>query len=256
MVTTGLLTALMCFAAAQTPAVQPPGASSATNVRNLARAASRKQAASKPSPVPEPQSAPAPLTPEQMPPVPPQVTFNNGLLTIVATNSTLADILHAVSVRTGASVDAPAQLTGERVAARIGPGTPREVLSDLLRGPRFDYILLGSDDGNPNAVRSIILTPNRSSPSASPAVAQVQPRPRPAPPAQEEEDDAEDQPEPAPPQPANQFPSRRPFPQQPPGQIGRQPGGSGEGGPPPQVKTQEQLLEDLRNLQQQNPPQR
>ncbi|HYN16100.1 MAG TPA: hypothetical protein VES66_09985 [Terriglobales bacterium] len=198
-----------------------------------------------------------------MPPVPPQVTYRNGLLTIVATNSTLDDILHAVSVRTGATVDAPAQLTGERVAARIGPGNPREVLSDLLRGPRFDYILLGSD-GDPNGVRSIILTPNRSSPPASAAVAQVQPRARPVTPPQEEmeEEVGEDQqipPEPEPAPPVRQGPRQRPFmPQQPPDQIGGQPGTSPEGQQQPQVKTPEQLLQELRRMQQQqqNEPQR
>ena len=245
---------LTCFAAAQTPASQTPGASAAPQLHKVAHAAGRKQAAPKPSPEPAPQPPPAPLTPEQMPPVPPQVTYRNGLLTIVATNSTLADILQAVSGRTGASVDAPAHLTGERVAAHIGPGTPREVLSDLLSGPRFDYILVGSD-GDPNAVRSIILTPNQSSPSPSAALAQVQPRLRPVPPAQEdmEEDVGDEQPEPEAPQPAQQSPRHRPFtPQQPPDQTGGQPGVSPEGQQQPQVKTPEQLLEELRKMQQQN----
>jgi len=243
-----------CFAAAQTPASRalPPAA-------KAAHAGVRKRALSKPSPAPEAQPPPAPLTPEQMPPVPPQVTYRNDLLTIVATNSTLSDILHAVSVRTGASVDAPSYLTGERVAARIGPGTPREVLSDLLRGPRFDYILVGSD-GDPNAVRSIILTPNQSSPSANAAMAQIQPVARSVPPAQEDMDEEVGdeqpaQPEPEHPQPAQQPPGHRPFTQQqPPDQIGGKPGVPAEGEQQPQVKTPEQLLEELRRLQQQNQP--
>lgn len=261
-VAASLLAVLTCSAAAQIPAAQMPGASAPAQARKAARPTGRKQGVSKPPAAPETLPPPAPLTPEQMPPVPPQVTYRNGLLTIIATNSTLADILRAVSVNTGANVDAPAQLTGERVAARIGPGTPREVLSDLLRGPRFDYILVGSD-GDPNGVRNIILTPNQSSPRTSAAMAQFQPQGRPVPPAQEDVDEevADEQPaqpQPAPPQPAQQPPGQRPFGQrpQPPDQIGGQPGAPGEGGQPQQVKTPEQLLEELRRLQQQNPPQR
>jgi hypothetical protein len=180
------------------------------------------------------------------------VSYNDGLLSIVAANSTLSDILHLVSVRTGANVDAPPYLTGERVAVHIGPGTPRDVLSDLLSGSHFDYILLGSD-GDPNAVRSIILTPNQKSPAAT-AVAQVQPA-RPVPTEQEDtDDDADDQPaQPAPPQPVP--PRRRPFAPEPPDQVTRP---SGEGAQQqPQAKSPEQLLEDLRRMQQQGsvPPQ-
>jgi len=223
----------------------------------VATAKQRKHATSKPSPEPLPQTlpAPAPLTPEQMPPAPPQVTYRNGLLSIVATNSTLSDILHAVSTRTGATVDAPAQLTGERVAARIGPGTPREVLSDLLTGPRFDYILVGSD-GDPNSVRSIILSRNQSSPSAGAAMAQPPPVRAAMPPQVDDDETDEDQPSPPQPatppaQPAAQQapPGRRLFmPQQPPDQVGGQPPASGEGGQ--QVKSPEQLLEQLRRMQQ------
>ncbi len=251
-IATSLLFLPAC-SAAQTMAAPKPG----TPASQVATAKQRKHATSKPPAAPVPQTqplpSPAPLTPEQMPPAPPQVTYRDGLLSIVATNSTLSDILHAVSTRTGATVDAPAQLTGERVAARIGPGTPREVLSDLLTGPRFDYILVGSD-GDPNSVRSIILSRNQSSPSAGAAMAQPPPV-RAAMPPQVDDDEA-DEDQPSPPQPAaQQAPPgpRRFMPQQPPDQVGGQPSASGEGGQ--QVKSPEQLLEQLRRMQQPgNPP--
>lgn len=257
-VATSLLFLPAC-SAAQTMAAPKPGAPAS----KVATAKPRKHATSKPPAAPAPQTQPlpppAPLTPEQMPAAPPQVTYHNGLLSIVATNSTLSDILHAVSTRTGATVDAPAQLTRERVAARIGPATPREVLSDLLTGPRFDYILVGSD-GDPNSVRSIILTANQSSPSAGAAMAQP-PSVRAAMPPQVDDEESED--EPSPPQPATPpaqpaaqqaSPGPRPFaPQQPPDQVGGPPPASGEGGQ--QVKSPEQLLEQLRRMQQPgNPP--
>ncbi|HXP46381.1 MAG TPA: hypothetical protein VN810_03835 [Terriglobales bacterium] len=261
-IATSLLFLPAC-SAAQTTAAPKPGTPVAPPASKVATAKQRKHATSKPPAAPAPQTQPlpppAPLTPEQMPAAPPQVTYNNGLLSIVATNSTLSDILHAVSTRTGATVDAPAQLTRERVAARIGPATPREVLSDLLTGPRFDYILVGSD-GDPNAVRSIILTANQSSPSAGAAMAQPPPV-RAAMPPQVDDDEAEED-QPAPPQPATPpaqpaqqaQPGPRTFmPQQPPDQVGGPPPASGEGGQ--QVKSPEQLLQQLRRMQQPgNPP--
>ena len=258
-IATSLLFLPAC-SAAQTMVAPTPGAPGAPPTRKVATAKQRKHATSKPSPEPLPQTLPppAPLTPEQMPAAPPQVTYSDGLLSIVATNSTLSDILHAVSTHTGATVDAPAQLTRERVAARIGPGTPREVLSDLLTGPRFDYILVGTD-GDPNSVRSIILTANQSSPSAGAAIAQREPPRATMPPQVDADDEAEEdqasQPATPPAQPPQQAPpARRPFmPQQPPDQVGGAPPASGEGGQ--QVKSPEQLLEQLRRMQQPGNPQ-
>jgi len=258
LIATSLLFGPAC-SAAQTMAAPKPGAPVTPPASTVARAKQHKHGTAKPSPEPLPQTLPppAPLTPEQMPAAPPQVTYNNGLLSIVASNSTLSDILHAVSTRTGATVDAPAQLTRERVAVRIGPGTPREVLSDLLTGPRFDYILLGSD-GDPNSVTSIILTANQSSPSAGAVMAQSQPARATMPPQVDTDDEADEeasQPTTPPAQPPQQAsPGPRPFmPQQPPDQVGGQPPASGEAGQP--VKSPEQLLEQLRRMQQPGNPQ-
>jgi hypothetical protein len=185
-----------------------------------------KVKASPPTPAPSaPPPAPVALNPEQMPPAPPQVTYQNGLLTIVADNSTLSDILHAVAARTGATIDAPPNLTGQRVAARLGPGAPQDVMADLLSG--LDYIVVGASN-DPNAIRSIIVSPNSgSAPPSGMSAAQVLP-----PPPTEPSETAE--PEPAP-QPEAQA--------QPPGEPG--------GKTPPQVKSPEQLLEELRKLQEQ-----
>ena len=54
-----------------------------------------------------------------MPAQPPQVRYSRGQLTIVAENSTLADILAAVRSQTGAQVDVPPSAT-ERVVAHLG----------------------------------------------------------------------------------------------------------------------------------------
>lgn len=190
-------------------------------------AASRKVNVPPPAPVASaPPPAPVILHPEQMPPVPPQVTYHNGLLSIVAENSTLSDILRAVAARTGATIDAPDNLTGQRVAARLGPGAPRDVMADLLTG--LDYIVVGAS-GDPDAIRSIIVSPNSGS---APMLSQGMPAAQ-APPSPPESS------EPAEPEPATQPAAQAP------------PSGEQGGKAPPQAKSPEELLEELRKLQEQ-----
>src|SRR5581483_8953092 len=55
-------------------------------------------------PTPTPAQPPAPLTPAQLPAVAPHVSYQNGQLTILAQNSTLGDILRAVSQQTGVEI--------------------------------------------------------------------------------------------------------------------------------------------------------
>ena len=255
-VVTALLALPACSAAQRV--VAPATATSTEQPEAKSPPIKHKHAASKPSAAELPATLPTPPppTPEQMPANPPQVTYNDGLLSIVANNSTLSDILREVGVSTGATVDAPANLTRERVAARIGPGSPRAVLSDLLTGSHFDYILLGAD-GDPNAVTSIILSANQTSPAAA-AAQPPTPMRASMPPQPEPDDEADDEPSPPPPapipeappaQPPRQASPGRPFvPQQPPDQVSGQPATSGEGGQ--QIRTPEQMLEQLRRMQQ------
>ena len=96
-----------------------------------------------PAVVTEEQSAPRPAPP-QMPPHPPQVSYLNGQLLIIAHNSTLADILSAVSSQTGAVIDVPPGSGAERVVGRMGPGPMRDVLAALLNGSQFNYVMIAS----------------------------------------------------------------------------------------------------------------
>jgi len=102
-------------------------------------------------------AAPPPPTPEQLPSQPPTVTYENGQLAIVAPNSTLSDILHAVHNQTGANIDIPPG-ANERVVSSFGPGPARDVLTSLLNGSHFNYVMVGSV-ADPNAVAQVILTP-------------------------------------------------------------------------------------------------
>lgn len=244
-------------AAAQRPAAPP-----------TAKAAALAQAAS---------ASPAAATPEQMPAQPPQVTYRDGQLTIVARNSRLSDILNAVRSRTGASLDMPPETAQERIAMQLGPAPAPEVLSDLLDGSRFDYVILGSPQ-DPSALVTLILTRRSAAEPAS--AAQASPAPQPEPDDQPEILPEEPPPMTAPPPAAQNPPRYNPqiFPQpagvtpnmgqpMPPDQAA-QPGNPetpaqpGQPDQQQQIKTPQQLLQELRQMQmqqqqrqQQNQPQ-
>lgn len=140
------------------------------------------------APAGQPQAAApvAPLRPEQMPAVPPVITFTEGALTINAQNSTLGDILRGVRNQTGASVDMPGNAT-ERVMGKFGPGPARDVLTSLLNGTHFNYVLMGSAT-DPEALDRVVLTaksnggeaPATQEASATPPPNQGPPPPAPA----------------------------------------------------------------------------
>lgn len=112
-----------------------------------------------PAPQPPPPPTPPPkLTPEQMPPRTPEVVWDGSQLTINAENSTLSDILVGVRTLTGAAIDVPSGAASERMAARLGPAPIREVLTSLLSGTNYDYIIQASET-NENEIASVILTP-------------------------------------------------------------------------------------------------
>jgi hypothetical protein len=95
---------------------------------------------------------------DQIPAAPAKVSFQGGLLSISAENSTLGEILRDVRQLTGAAIEIPAgSAANERVVTSLGPGAPRDVLAGLLNGSSFDYVMLGSST-DPTAVSSVILT--------------------------------------------------------------------------------------------------
>jgi hypothetical protein len=102
-----------------------------------------------------------------MPASPPQVSFQGGQLTIAAQNSTLGDILKAVRVQTGATIDFPGNAP-ERVVGHFGPAPARDVLTSLLNGSHFNYLLLGSPT-DPTALDRVILIAKSSSLAVSDA---------------------------------------------------------------------------------------
>lgn len=123
--------------------------------------------------------APQPvMVPANEPPQPATVTYQGGLLSIHAQNSTLADILQQVQSKTGAEVDVPAGANSQRIYINDGPSPPRQAIAALLKGSGFDYIILGSAQ-DPQGVQKVVLTPHvalAAQPGFPPAPQQYQPQ--------------------------------------------------------------------------------
>jgi hypothetical protein len=186
-----------------------------------------------------------PLRPEQMPPGPPKVSYQNGLLSVESTNSTLGDILNMIRTKTGIQIEG-LQGASDRVAAKLGPASADTVLTSLLRGSHFDYLILASVD-RPDIVQRVILTPSSSSGlSINAGIQPLQPRPGMVLVQPIDEDEGNPEEQAGVPQPQIQ-PIQQPGvqPQQPIQQSGN---GQLQGNSP---KTTEQLLEELKQMQQQ-----
>ena len=177
---------------AQAPAPLKPHAP----MRKTKRASAKKPVPAAPpvQPVPAHVAPPVPATLMNSAPVNPNVTMTNGLLTIDAPNSTLGEVLRGVHNATGAEIEGASSPT-DRVAVRLGPGDPRQVIAALLEGTPYDYLILGSQE-KPDAVTRIVLTQS-SGESPEGASAQNGPASRPRlpmaqPPANEDSSHAED----------------------------------------------------------------
>jgi hypothetical protein len=95
---------------------------------------------------------------DQLPATPARVSYQNGLLAISAQNSTLGEILRDVRNLTGTTIDIPpGSGANERVVTHLGPGAPWDVLTRLLNGSSFNYVMLGSS-ADPTAISSVFLT--------------------------------------------------------------------------------------------------
>jgi len=177
---------------------------------------------------------PVPPTPEQMPPAPPKITYQNGLLSVESVNSRLTDILNTIHSKTGIQFEGllPGQ---DRVAGKFGPAPADEVLTTLLQGSRYDYVIMGQPD-NAALVQRVILTPNAGAGTVA-GVAGSTMGGNPRANENEEEDNGGEEPE-----------AQQEQVQTPPQQL--QP--LLQPGPNNTPKTTEQLLEELKQMQQRN----
>lgn len=107
---------------------------------------------------PDVQPPPRQLATEQPVAKLPQVTYEDGQLTINAENSLLSDILSAVHTVMGAEIDLPASASDQRIWVQLGPGPARRVLSKLLEGTELNYVIQASDT-DVDGIQSVLLTP-------------------------------------------------------------------------------------------------
>jgi hypothetical protein len=107
----------------------------------------------------QPTTAPVPLS---APPL--VVSFSNGKLTISSNKATLSEVLLAVHQRTGADIPIPAGAEQEQVVAELGPAPAPEVLSRLLNGSRFNFLILSSAT-DPGKLERVILTARPDGPA-------------------------------------------------------------------------------------------
>ena len=178
-----------------TPQAKPTGA--AAPAANTAPNAAPNAAATQPA-----AALKAPSLADK-PAVPAQVTLHDGSLSVDARNSSLSDILKHVEATSGMTVDGFDK--DSRVFGVYGPASPREVLSELLDGAGYNFLMVGTgSDGTP---REIVLTARSNAPVSAPS---------PGGGSQQEEEEEPSFPQPQqvePPQPqppVNQPPEQRP----------------------------------------------
>jgi hypothetical protein len=146
------------------PAVQKtPTAQNTVGNRKKTPSKKTRKAAAPVQQAPAQTMPPLPATLMNSTPVKPNVTMESGLLTIDAPNSTLSDVLSGVHKATGATIEGASPT--ERVAVKLGPGNPEQVIAALLRGTPYDYVILGSL-GRKDVVTRVLLTQQSNQPSA------------------------------------------------------------------------------------------
>jgi hypothetical protein len=93
-----------------------------------------------------------------------RITFQGGLLTIHAADADLAEILHQVANASGMVIDG--LIKSSRVYGDFGPGDPWNVLTDLLAGTGYNFMMVGSTvEGTP---RELLLTQKSGEPLPKP----------------------------------------------------------------------------------------
>ena len=212
--------------APQPSAAAAPGAAAATPTPQPGMPSSGATASN-------PVSNPRPLPPSLLdkPPGTARIGLSAGQLSVYANNSSLSQILQDLSTISGMTVDGFDR--DQRVFGIYGPGDPREILSELLDGAGYNFLMVGTTEaGTP---REVVLTARSSAPLA-PSASTPSPQP-----------DDEDEPV------VNNYPPEQvsppPRPPMTPGQDSN--------GQPNQPRTPQEIIQELQRMrqqQQQNQP--
>ncbi|HEX4064829.1 MAG TPA: hypothetical protein VHZ09_02315 [Acidobacteriaceae bacterium] len=127
-----------------------------------------------PAPNTPPAPAAATLPPSLLdkPAQPAKVKLSDGQLSVTATNSSLSAILDSIETTSGMKIDGLGK--DQRIFGIYGPGNPRDVLSSLLDGAGYNFLMVGDTTlGTPSQV---ILT-QRNNAAAVPQQGSSQPQP-------------------------------------------------------------------------------
>lgn len=133
-----------------------------------------KTPAAPPAPTTPPAPTPAALPPSLLdkPAEPAKVRLADGQLSVIAVNSSLSAILESIGTTSGMKIDGLEK--DQRIFGHYGPGDARDVLSSLLDGAGYNFLMVGdTSSGTPNEV---ILT-QRSNAGAVPQSGSSQPQP-------------------------------------------------------------------------------
>ena len=164
------------------------------------------------------QQTPTASPPQQLP----HVTYANGLLTVAASNSSLNQILRDIARETGMKITGG--VTEERVFGQYGPAAPSKVLGELLDGTGTNMLLVHGTTATP---AELVLTPRQGGPT--------------------------------PPNPSAYREDQSPAPERPQYPINAPQSGNAQGEPvnaegmrsPNEVKTPQQIYEQLERMRQQ-----
>lgn len=152
--------ALVCLAPLFVSARIPAGLPGCRTVQDPIQAASLSLASEQSPQAGEqqdPNSQPRSLTTERMVSKPPQITYEDGQLTIVTENSPLSEVMSALRAAMGTDIDLPASVATQRIWVRLGPGPARRILRDLLDSTELNYVIQASDTDE-QGIRSVLLT--------------------------------------------------------------------------------------------------
>lgn len=162
------------------------------------------------------QTTPAPPTQQ-----PAHVAFTNGKLTVTASNSSLNQILRDIARETGMKITGG--VADERVFGQYGPAAPSNVLNALLDGTGTNMVLVHATAATP---AELVLTPRHGGPTPpNPNAFHEDPLPPPRP--------------------------QYPINPQPQGNPRQEPANAQPGRSPNEVKTPQQIYEQLERMRQQ-----
>ena len=155
-----------CAQAMQAFAIPPPGAkihaaTGAAPPERTRSAVARQRRGSV-----QGKEAARPLAPSEAVARPATVSLQNGKLTIEANNSDLTQILQHVAGISGMTIDGLSKRS--RIFGIYGPGNPSDVLTGLLAGSGYNFVMAGHrPDGAPSEL--LLTAQNDNAPAPIPA---------------------------------------------------------------------------------------